>query len=257
MSLEVANAKMVVYLVINKVNGKVYIGKTVSTLGRRWRGHLHAAVRGAGHLLHRAIRKYGARSFTIKILRRCRSERRLLWTERYYIALFESNNKEQGYNLTDGGEGVSGLKFSAESRRRLCESHLGHHPSGETRAKLSAAIKLGKSKVDCSHSEKTKKKISKALKGRPHGPMSTTTKRRLSAAMKGRKPTAACIEASRAWHHAHPESSSAGGRARARSGYRHSVATKAKISSSHIGIRHSEETKARLSAIFSSRRSTL
>jgi len=42
-------------------------------------------------------------------------------------------------NATDGGEGASGLTHSAESREKMSAARVGHKPSDETHAKLSAA----------------------------------------------------------------------------------------------------------------------
>ena len=63
-----------------------------------------------------------------------------------------------GYNMTDSGEGASGLFHSEERRQRNRETHLGQRPSEETRKKLSAARK-GKPK-----SAEHRRKISEGKK---------------------------------------------------------------------------------------------
>lgn len=73
-------------------------------------------------------------------------------------------------NLTDGGEGVSGLRFSAEARERLSRIRLGNKSSvgrivsPETRAKMRAA-KVGR-RLRPEHREK----IGNALRGRKRPP---------------------------------------------------------------------------------------
>jgi hypothetical protein len=52
---------MVVYKITNLANGKIYIGKTTKSLGRRWAVHKYMAKIGKGcPILSAAIRKYGA-----------------------------------------------------------------------------------------------------------------------------------------------------------------------------------------------------
>ena len=63
-------------------------------------------------------------------------------------------------NLTNGGEGVSGLKFSVDSLKKLSKSHLGIRPTEETLKKLSA-LRKGVAKT-----EDHKKKIAFANKGK-------------------------------------------------------------------------------------------
>ena len=57
------------YEIRNVKNSKIYIGITVSPLDARWRGHLAATRKGLSAPLYRAIRKYGADSFVISLLR--------------------------------------------------------------------------------------------------------------------------------------------------------------------------------------------
>jgi group I intron endonuclease len=100
---------MVVYLLHNRVNGKVYVGKTVQTLADRWSVHKSDARIGIPGYLQNAIRKHGPAAFEVTILATADSEEQLNNLERFYIALNLSNQREFGYNLTAGGDGVSGL----------------------------------------------------------------------------------------------------------------------------------------------------
>lgn len=63
--------------------------------------------------------------------------------EKYYIALWKTNSREFGYNMTTGGDGTPG-----------------YHPSKETRAKLSRA------RMKENLSEETLRRRSEGLKGR-------------------------------------------------------------------------------------------
>lgn len=50
-----------IYKITNKINGKVYIGKTTKTVQERWKEHLRESrtERSENRPLYRAIRKYG------------------------------------------------------------------------------------------------------------------------------------------------------------------------------------------------------
>lgn len=90
-----------VYKFTNRVNGKVYFGKT-SDIQVRWKNHQWQAAHGSLDFFHRAIRKYGSESFYVEILAiypdnttACEHERRLIAT----------TPKKQTYNLAEGGDG--------------------------------------------------------------------------------------------------------------------------------------------------------
>lgn len=101
-------------------------------------------------------------------------------------------------NMTDGGDGCSGLKHTEETRKKISKSSLGKVISVEQRKKMSDAHK-GK-KPDCSTywlgksmSDETKIKISKSMIGKTGHrknlgkPRSEETKLKISLALKGRK----------------------------------------------------------------------
>src|SRR3990172_11757047 len=98
----------IVYMARNKVNGKCYVGKTMLAMEvRRW-GHESRARKGGGYLFHNALRKYGFGAFVFKVLiDNVDDEGELNCLEQSVIRSFKSK-APSGYNLTDGGEGVSG-----------------------------------------------------------------------------------------------------------------------------------------------------
>ena len=64
-----------VYLLINLINGKTYIGSSVD-LGRRFRYYydvntLDKALRKSNYLIYRALLKYGYSNFSLEILEYC------------------------------------------------------------------------------------------------------------------------------------------------------------------------------------------
>jgi len=83
----------------------------------RWKGHCKACKAGVPKPLYNAMRKYGIENFAITIVRRCTLEDLNYW-EDYYVEKF-CTLCPGGYNLTEGGDGVRGLVFSPESRKRM------------------------------------------------------------------------------------------------------------------------------------------
>lgn len=88
-------------------------------------------------------------------------------------------------NLTDGGEGGSGIVVSEETRQKMSEALKGRTFSEETKQKMSEAQKGDKHHMfGKTRSEESKQKTSEAMKGRTHRKES---KQKISEAMKGEK----------------------------------------------------------------------
>ena len=156
-------------------NNKRYIGKTKRTMAQRkgnsetWEGYERCT------LLWKAIQKYGVANIEETILvKEQMTDEQANELEKYYIALYKTNvnryGKEYGYNLTDGGDGVSGIKYSEEEYQRRVEQmrqnglkHKGVPLSEEHKKKLSEA-KKGENNPNYGkhHSEETRAKIGKA-----------------------------------------------------------------------------------------------
>jgi group I intron endonuclease len=113
---------MLVYIVINKINNKKYIGYTTKTLHDRIKTHvLKAYSKSSKHYnynFQRAIRKYSIDNFTWEVLCNCYSKKECIEKEIEYIKKYNSVSPN-GYNLTYGGEG--GLQ-SQETRKKISES---------------------------------------------------------------------------------------------------------------------------------------
>lgn len=114
-----------IYCSTNKVNGKIYIGKTINAL--EYRKAQHKRNRNKTYFC-KAIKKYGFENFVFESIFESDDEEELLYIEKVYIALFDSSNKNIGYNLTVGGNGVSGLKHSEESRHKMSISNSKPRP---------------------------------------------------------------------------------------------------------------------------------
>ena len=116
-----------IYKVTNLNNNKKYIGWTDKpTIERRWRSHLTDARNGSPYHIHRAIRKHGPFSFKIEQIDECYTKDEKNRLEIYWIAHYNTFLGE-GYNMTEGGEGVSGLTFDMpeDAKIRISESLTG------------------------------------------------------------------------------------------------------------------------------------
>lgn len=91
-----------IYKIENTVNQKVYIGQTKVNIEQRWKEHLRHAPYG-DQVINRAMRKYGVDNFTLKILETC-FLKNIDEREIYYIAKYDSTNKNKGYNVSLGGQ---------------------------------------------------------------------------------------------------------------------------------------------------------
>lgn len=95
-----------IYKITNKVNGKIYIGKTLKTIEGRWKDHVedYQRPRFEKRPLYSAMKKYGVENFSVEEVEECSSE---ILSEReiYWIDFYDSFRS--GYNATKGGDGVS------------------------------------------------------------------------------------------------------------------------------------------------------
>lgn len=135
-----------IYGIQNKMNGKIYIGKTGMNFGDRWDSH-RALLRSGKHFnqyLQNAWAKYGEENFEFLIIEECNIEE-LDDKEIYYIQLYRS--QDLSYNLADGGNGgyFLGKQLSEETKRKIGEKNrihmTGKRMSEETKKKMSQSQK--------------------------------------------------------------------------------------------------------------------
>lgn len=60
--------------------------------------------------------------------------------ESYYIKLYDSDNKDYGYNIKPGGKTCRGYTLSDLTKRRLSKAHIGIPMSSSAKAKLSFPV---------------------------------------------------------------------------------------------------------------------
>jgi len=139
-----------IYVGINTVKGKVYIGQTFRTIDIEW-GSLLTDARNlirknrSGEKLHRnlkryiirAIAKYGVEAWNLKLLDIAYSKVELDDKEDNYILEYESMNPKKGYNLKGGG---SRGKPSPEVLKKMSKSITKVMQNPEIRKKMSTSI---------------------------------------------------------------------------------------------------------------------
>lgn len=133
-----------IYLIINKINGKKYVGQSID-IHKRWKDHLNA-TNNIG--IHGALKKYGKENFDFIILLECPEDMLNQW-EIDMIALYNTYSgwdNSWGYNLTLGGANVwnKGKHLSEETKQKMSIAHIGKtswnkgkHLSEEHKEKLS------------------------------------------------------------------------------------------------------------------------
>ena len=93
-----------IYKIVNKIGGKLYIGKTTKNIEERFKNHINKAKKYTNRYLYDAMNYYGYENFYIeKIGEYDNSE--LNKEEIYWIKYYNTNDKNFGYNMTTGGDG--------------------------------------------------------------------------------------------------------------------------------------------------------
>ena len=110
-----------VYYHKNKINNKLYIGITKDPLNKRWRSNGEGYARQPK--FYNAIKKYGWDNFDHILLIDKISVEEAKIIERELIKIY--NTKENGYNNTEGGEGLVGYHHSEETKKKMSESAMG------------------------------------------------------------------------------------------------------------------------------------
>lgn len=94
-----------IYKITNKINGKIYIGKTVKTIEERFKRHAYDSHRNdRNNYFYNAIKKYGIENFIIEEIENVDNSK-LNEKEKYWIKFYKSNFSRIGYNSTIGGDG--------------------------------------------------------------------------------------------------------------------------------------------------------
>jgi len=202
-----------VYIHINKTNGKMYVGITGKAPELRWQN-------GKGYSNNKyfsnSINKYGWYGFEHEIIASNLNKNEAKKFEILLISKLETMDRSKGYNLTAGGEGISGYKFSDEFKLKASLRMT-------LRNKIMGNPMLGKISP-----MRGRKGVLSHLFGKSR---SEETKRKISEGQKGKIISEEQKQILREFH----------------TGLKASDATKTKMSESQKGRKHSQETKNKMS----------
>lgn len=149
-----SKVKSGIYKITNLVNGKVYIGSTNDYLAqfREHRTELKRNVHFNTHL-QSAYNKYGVQNFKFEVIEFIENLEDLPLTEfkhlleereEFYIQLYESTDREKGYNVRVKCDTSLGMKWSEESKKRFSEKKKGKPTS---KAAMDALMEYSKSRL--------------------------------------------------------------------------------------------------------------
>ena len=127
----------IIYKATCLINGKPYIGQTIEMLSVRQSKHKWSSNCKNDKLkkyFQRAIKKHGIENFKWEILCECSSRAVLNEMETQMIIKHMSHVMfKKGYNLTWGGEGITGLKHTEETKKLCGDATRGKKRSEESR----------------------------------------------------------------------------------------------------------------------------
>lgn len=151
-----------IYCIENVVNGKKYIGKSI-TIETRYKEHIsnltNKNIKKDNRYLVFAWHKHGKDSFKYWTVEECPAET-LDEKEKFYIQFFGAHITKNGYNLTWGGDNfMAGQKLSEEHKHKISLAHIGRKKPKEAVIKSALAHKGKTPWLGKTHTFETKEKI--------------------------------------------------------------------------------------------------
>ena len=149
-----------VYLIINRVTNKVYVGSTSKPFSVRWGTHRSFLRRGThgNRYLQASWNKHGESAFEFLVL-----ERRLpedCWAiEQRWMDFHKSLDREFGYNLGPAGKAMLGMKHGSKVKKKISDASKRAWNSEGHREMMSAKMTGRK------RSEEFRKRMSEIKRG--------------------------------------------------------------------------------------------
>lgn len=169
-----------VYIHINKINNKKYVGITKTSLKKRWGKNGSEYTRDDRTAFCNAIKKYGWENFEHVIFADNISKERACALEIILIETLRTRDRRYGYNIQRGGQlGNTGVTFSEESRRKMSEAKKGKKLTEEHKKHISEGCKGHKPAI---FPEESRNKLRQANMGKK---LSDETKIKISEKLTG------------------------------------------------------------------------
>lgn len=244
-----------VYLITNKVNGKVYVGSS-KDVARRIKRHKYLLTNGRHdneHLLN-AWNNYGEENFKFEVLEHCPEDARIE-REDAYMKQYNSLDREFGYNK----ELASLTVLSEATKKKLSKAHMGKKLSKEHLenlrkiAKERIGTKMPKESIEASRQKRTgqkrteeqRKRMSEATKKAMEN-LSDEKKARMTAHTQTEEHKEKMRQANLGRKQSEEEIAK---RAAKHRGRKNTEETKKKMSESAKGRKMSDDTKKKLSEL--------
>lgn len=165
--MNVSDFRIGVIYMYTSPNNKKYIGQTINEKSRKSH-HKTDTIKGDTYF-GKALQKYGFENFDYNVLIKFKPtvdieklKRVLDKLEQRYIKLYNSNNREFGYNLNKGGFGNIGYKHTEEMKEYLKTVPKTSYQIECLKLGRNSCIKSEETKLKMSGSHnKTKKKVEK------------------------------------------------------------------------------------------------
>ena len=179
---------MIVYLLLNTVNCKGYVGQHKGdSISGRWNKQLD----GANTHLHAAKEKYGVRAFTREILGVVTTQEELTHLEKLWILTLRTYDPDYGYNMTKGGEG--GQVLTEEVRKRMSVSGHSRWDRVTEEEDATRRTKIATSLTGIERSKETRRRISASRTGKSYGKQKPESVTKRAATHTGMKRSPAAI----------------------------------------------------------------
>ena len=178
-----------VYIHVNKINNKKYVGLTKQAPHKRWANGKH--YENSTYFKH-AIEKYGWDNFYHEIIAFNLSKEEASFLEKELIKNYKTTNPEYGYNLDSGG---SCPNHSDITKQKISKAITGIKRSQETKEKIRIASTGNKNSLGKRHTEEAKQKNRDAHINKTHV-VTDDMKHRICLNQKTRKEVL-CVELNR------------------------------------------------------------
>jgi hypothetical protein len=153
-------------MIKNKINNKVYIG--ITTLEDVVKNRYSGSIENTHNIhLKNAIYKYGVDGFDVSTIYFAYSKSDLESKEIECIRIYNANDKNFGYNVCDGGEGVHGYVTPEETKKILSEKSKemwDNHPEYKENLRKRNTGESNPLVKKGGHSRESREKMSKSKK---------------------------------------------------------------------------------------------
>lgn len=160
-----------VYCILNRVNGRRYIGSAARSFKARWGVH-KSELKSGRHCnthLKRAWDKYGEGAFEFLVIERCAPDK-CIEREQYWINFYLSSSLESVYNLCPTAGSHLGLRLTEEQKANfsIAAKKRGRDPRIRTKISRSAKKRYESLEERAKASARVKKKLSDPIEKAKH-----------------------------------------------------------------------------------------